>query len=52
MQGPQRENAEAILDGVLGSMYTGEWPFSSVILYLKLPHSKRVLIRCEYMQIA
>jgi hypothetical protein len=26
MQGPQRENAEAVLTGVLGSMYTGEWP--------------------------
>ena len=30
MQGQQRENAEAVLNGVLGSMYTGEWLYSTV----------------------
>ena len=54
MQGSQRENAEAVLNGVLGSMYTGEWLYSAVNckVFLKLPHAKPVRIRCEFMQVA
>lgn len=64
MRGSQRDNAEAVLRGVLGSMYTGEWQLcgfdfhqrrlNAFVFFLKFAPScaKPVRIRCvEFVQI-
>jgi len=39
MQGSQRDNAEAVLKGVLGSMYTGESPSGSAAAQVYFPRA-------------